>query len=526
MTDPRATEALPADRFAIKLSRRTALRASAGGGLATALTMAGLSAVAQDATPSPAADGPVTVAAKYLTNPRGFTWDAEGTLYVALAGTGGAEIVDLDNIGGPGQTGDSSVIAKVEQQVPVVVASGMPSTQITHQRTIGVASVAIVDEEAYVLIDANAMGFRPTGDQPDGVYRIGTDGTATLIADTGQWVEDNPAKFKPADYNPRGEVFGMVADKDSLWVVESNTGQVLRVTLDGTITRIADLSVGHPLPTGPVLSPNGGIYVGYLTAVPYFTGAASVVEVMPDGTVTEVWKGLTMVIAVALDDDGMLYAAEMSTNNSTTAPYIQPATGRIVKQTGPDTLEEVATNINYPVSLAFGPDKALYVGAPAIGSNDADGYILRIDPARLSGAVDVRSVADTVGGQGLPIPANSDFGNATPADDAPTSPAANPTATATEAASAAKQTAELEAGDFWFKPNTIAAKAGEAITVTVKNTSPLPHNFSIDAFKVSIYMQPGESNSVTFTPTAGSQQFYCNLPGHKEAGMVGTLTAS
>ncbi|MGC4105796.1 MAG: ScyD/ScyE family protein [Thermomicrobiales bacterium] len=519
------SEELPAERSGMTVSRRTALRASAGGGLAAAFAMAGFRAVAQEATPSPVADGPVTVAAKYLTNPRGFTWGDHGILYVALAGTGGAEIVDLENIGGPGQTGDSSVIAKIDEQIPVSVASGMPSTTITHQRTIGVASVAIVGEDLYVLVDANAMGFRPTGDQPDGVYRIGADGSATLLADTGQWVQDNPAKFKPADFNPRGEVFGMVADSDSLWVVESNTGQVLRITLDGKITRVADLSVGHPLPTGPVLSPNGGIYVGYLTAVPYFTGAAKVVEVLPDGTVTDVWTGLTMVIAVALDEKGTLYAAEMSTNNSTTSPYVGPATGRIVKQTGPGSLEEVATNINYPVSLAFGPDWALYVGAPAIGSNDADGYILRIETESLTGPVDVRSVANTVGGQGLPIPTNSDFGSATPADDAPTTPAATATSAATEPASAASQTAELEAGDFWFKPNTIEAKAGEAITVTVKNTSPLPHNFSIDALKVSMFMQPGESNSVTFTPPAGSQEFYCNLPGHKEAGMVGTLTA-
>lgn len=508
----------------MRLTRRTAFRVAAGGGVASALAMAGFRAVAQEATPGATASGPVSVAAKYLANPRGFTWDESGTLYVALAGTGGAEIVDLENIGGPGQTGDTSVVSKIENGVPVVVASGMPSTLITHQRTIGVASVAMIGADLYVLIDANAMDFRPTGDEPDGVYKIDSDGTVTLIADTAQWVEANPTSFKPADYNPRGEVFGMVADKDSLWVVESNSGQVLRITPDGTITRIADLSEGHPLPTGPVLSPNGGIYVGYLTALPYFTGAAKVVEVTPDGKVTDAWTGLTMVIAVAIDDKGTLYAAEMSTDNTTTAPYVLPATGRIVKQTGPDSHEDVATNINYPVSLAFGPDKALYVGAPAIGSNDADGYILRIDAAAITSPVDVRSVANTVGGQGLGIPTNSDFGNATPADDAPTTPAAEPTSSAaTPSASTPK--VELEAGDFYFKPNTIEAKAGEPITVSVKNGSPLPHNFTIDAFKVSFLIQPGETSSATFTPTAGTQQFYCNLPGHKEAGMVGTLTA-
>jgi uncharacterized cupredoxin-like copper-binding protein/sugar lactone lactonase YvrE len=511
------------DMPGLRLTRRSALLA--GGGLASALALAGFRAAAQEATPAPG-NGPVSVAAKYLTNPRGFTWDEQGVLYVALAGTGGAEIVDLDNIGGPGQTGDSSVLAKIDGGVPVAVATGMPSTQIPRQRTIGIASVATIGEDLYVLIDANAMEFRPTGDQPDGVYKISADGTAVLLADTAQWVQDNPTSFKPADYNPRGEVFGMVADKDSLWVVESNSGQVLRIALDGTITRIADLSEGHPLPTGPVLSPNGGIYVGYLTAVPYFTGAAKVVEVTPDGKVTDAWTGLTMVIAVAIDDEGTLYAAEMATNNTTTPPYVAPETGRIVRQTGPSTLEEVATNLNYPVSLAFGPDKALYVGAPAMGSSDADGYILRIDTAKATGPVDVRSVADTVGGQGLGIPKNGDFGNATPADNAAETPAPLATPSATEEAPASAKTIDLEAGDFYFKPNTIEAKAGEPITVTVKNVSPLPHNFSIDSLKVSIYMQPGESNSVTFTPQSGSEEFYCDLPGHREAGMVGTLTAS
>ncbi|HWV35493.1 MAG TPA: hypothetical protein VNZ55_07670, partial [Thermomicrobiales bacterium] len=248
-----------------RLSRRAVMRAG-GGGLAAALSFAGLRAVAQEATPAatPATSGPVSVAAKWLTNPRGFTWDKDGTLFVALAGTGGSEIVDLENVGGPGQTGNSAIVAKIDNGTPVPIASNLPSTLITHQRTIGLAALAILDDELYLLEDANAMGFRPTGDNPDGVYRVGSDGTVTLVADTGAWVGENPAKFKPADYNPRGEVFGMVADDESLWVVESNIGQVLRITPDGKITRVADLSEGHPIPTAPALSPNGGIYVGYL----------------------------------------------------------------------------------------------------------------------------------------------------------------------------------------------------------------------------------------------------------------------
>lgn len=505
-----------------RLSRRTVMRAG-GGGLAAALSFAGLRAVAQEATPAatPATSGPVSVAAKWLTNPRGFTWDKDGTLFVALAGTGGSEIVDLENVGGPGQTGNSAIVAKIDNGTPVSIASNLPSTLITHQRTIGLAALAVLNDELYLLEDANAMGFRPTDDNPDGVYRVEADGTVTLIADTGAWVGENPAKFKPADYNPRGEVFGMVADDESLWVVESNIGQVLRITPDGKITRVADLSEGHPIPTAPALSPNGGIYVGYLTAVPYFTGAAKVVEVTPDGKVTDAWTGLTMITAVAVDDKGTLYAAEMATNNGSTPPYVAPDTGKVVRQTGPDSSEDVATHINYPVAMAMGPDKALYVGAPALGSTDADGYILRIDVSQ-PGPTDVRSVASTVGGQGLGIPTNSDFGDATPATDAqPTAGATEPSAVST---AEAKQTVELEAGDFYFKPKEFSIPANTPVKVTVKNVSPLPHNFSIDELKVSIYFQPGESNSVTINAPAGTYEFYCDLPGHKAAGMLGTLT--
>ncbi|MGI8486712.1 MAG: ScyD/ScyE family protein, partial [Thermomicrobiales bacterium] len=277
----------------------------------------------------------------------------------------------------------------------------------------------------------------------------------------------------------------------------------------------------------PALSPNGGIYVGYLTAVPYFAGAAKVVEITPDGKVTDVWTGLTMITAVAVDADGTLYAAEMATNNTTTPPYVAPDTGKVVRRTGQNSSEDVATHINYPVALAVGPDKALYVGAPAMGSTDADGYILRIDGNAAAGAkgpTDVRSVAATVGGKGLGIPAKGYYGDATPADDAATQAAATTTPSPTVSAAESTQTIDMEAGDFYFKPNAVSIPANTAVTFAIKNGSPLPHNFSIDELKVSIYMQPGATGKVTIKAAAGTYEYYCDLPGHKEAGMFGKLT--
>ncbi len=41
---------------------------------------------------------------------------------------------------------------------------------------------------------------------------------------------------------------------------------------------------------------------------------------------------------------------------------------------------------------------------------------------------------------------------------------------------------------------------------------------------VHLVAEIGERISVTFTPRAGTFEFYCSVPGHREAGMTGTIT--
>lgn len=500
------------------LSRRAAI------GLAAALGSSGwrAAAEAQEAPPTPA--GPVTLAAHRLTNPRGFAWDQRGDLYVALAGSGGAGVLGSD-AEGYATTGSSGIVARIEKGNPVTVSADLPSTTVSGERTLGPAAAAFLGEELYVLEDANAMAYRRDGRQPDGVYRVNADGSLTLVADTAAWISTNPTRFKPADYNLEGEVFGMLAMGDALWVVESNNGQVLRISLDGAIARIADLSTNHPLPTGPALAPGGGVYVGFLTPAPYTDGTSKVVEVSPDGKVRDVWTGLTMVTAVAVAPDGALYAAEMATGNTSARPYIAPDTGRVVRRTGPNSLEPVATHVNYPAALAFGPDGGLYVAAPALGTIDPDGYILRIDVAA-KGPTDVRPVAATAGGRDFNPNQTDYFGGVTPAAraSATAAPSAAATASETPVAGAKGETVSLEAGDFYFKPNAVTIAAATPVVFAIENVSQIPHNFSIDALKISVALPPGQTTRVTITAPAGNYEFYCNLPGHKAAGMFGTLT--
>ena len=55
------------------------------------------------------------------------------------------------------------------------------------------------------------------------------------------------------------------------------------------------------------------------------------------------------------------------------------------------------------------------------------------------------------------------------------------------------------------------------------------HDFVIDnagGKQFKIEAQPNGKATGDFTVPAGTYQFYCSQPGHKEAGMVGTLTVS
>lgn len=79
--------------------------------------------------------------------------------------------------------------------------------------------------------------------------------------------------------------------------------------------------------------------------------------------------------------------------------------------------------------------------------------------------------------------------------------------------------------DILFQPDSVTIPANTPVTLTLTNNGVLPHNFSVDSLHVSVDVAPGQTQTVTITAPAGTYQFYCNVPGHAEAGMVGTLTA-
>ncbi len=340
---------------------------------------------AQDATPLTDAQtaGPSLVASG-LTNPRGFLWTADGTIWVAQAGIGGDSpgVPEAPPPVGPFSGAPTASVVRVESGCPVVAAASLPSSINGLGEVLGVEDLAVLGDQLYASVDGGGEAHG-LPDQPSGVYRILGNGAAELVANLSAWVRENPVAVLPPDFDPVAAGFSLVADAatNSFWVVDPNSSQVLNVGLDGSISRIADLSDGHPVPTGLAVAPQGGVYVGYLTAVPFVDGSSKVVHIATDGTVTDAWTGLTAVTDVAVGADGALYALEMSTGNLMEPPFLVPESGRIVRQTGPDSMEEIATGLNLPISFAFGADGALYVSLPAAGADGGEGMIARVDVA-------------------------------------------------------------------------------------------------------------------------------------------------
>lgn len=101
------------------------------------------------------------------------------------------------------------------------------------------------------------------------------------------------------------------------------------------------------------------------------------------------------------------------------------------------------------------------------------------------------------------------------------------------------------AEDVKFVPDEMTIRAGQVVTITLRNDDTIEHDLQVDDLSIeridggdmagdhegagedvlAVHTLAGESASLTFrTEQKGTFDFYCTIPGHKEAGMVGELT--
>jgi uncharacterized cupredoxin-like copper-binding protein len=65
----------------------------------------------------------------------------------------------------------------------------------------------------------------------------------------------------------------------------------------------------------------------------------------------------------------------------------------------------------------------------------------------------------------------------------------------------------------------------EVLGLFVENKDGYAHSFDIDSLNIHVQIPANSTVAVAIKPTsAGTLEFYCAIPGHREAGMVGTIT--
>jgi uncharacterized cupredoxin-like copper-binding protein len=119
----------------------------------------------------------------------------------------------------------------------------------------------------------------------------------------------------------------------------------------------------------------------------------------------------------------------------------------------------------------------------------------------------------------------------------------------TSATPTTTQSFAVAAKEFGFAPAQLTVTAGQPVELTFQNTGAVEHDWSVreidlagnptatdatgghmtgdthDAPKLHVAAGPAAQGKLTFTPSkAGTYEVLCTVAGHKEAGMVGTLT--
>jgi uncharacterized cupredoxin-like copper-binding protein len=129
----------------------------------------------------------------------------------------------------------------------------------------------------------------------------------------------------------------------------------------------------------------------------------------------------------------------------------------------------------------------------------------------------------------------------TSAASAAATPSTGVATTTTSAAAASSSTAPVAKGSgqtlslaanpegqLKYSTTTLTAEKAGQVSIAFTNMSPLGHNVTVaNASGAVVGATPtiqGSTKTLTLSLKAGTYKFYCSVPGHRMAGMEGTLT--
>lgn len=295
-----------------------------------------------------------SVVADGLTNPRNISFDSEGNLYVAEAGSGGDLLTSSgDTFGATGQ-----VTRIAPDGSSDVVIHGLIAYQGGDIR--GAHAIQVTDDSYWLLLGQTSDFSIPWAAALVELDRT-TGRVKTFVDLLTLELEQDPDGNANEESNPVD--FAVAAD-GTIYIANAGCNCLMAWSADAGLSAVAawDHATDNPVPTSVEIGPDGDIYVGFLTGFPFPEGGARI-ERWHEGALAETYSGLTAVSGLLVTADGTIYASEYGVFNQGWGP------GRVVMVTS-DGVTPLLEGLTQPFGLAQAPDGTIVV---ATGANSGAG---------------------------------------------------------------------------------------------------------------------------------------------------------
>jgi len=356
------------------------------------------------ASPAGAVSKPQVIATG-LNDPYKLNFGPDGALYVAEAGTGGDECVEIDE--GEDETfelcfGTTGSVTKIGANGQERVVQGLPSFAGPTGEEAGGATEAVWSGNTmYVVVglggppEARGIFSNPAAAKAGTILKINADGTNSVFADLAAYEAANDPDAAQNEESPDTNPFGLEAVSDGFLAVDAGGNDLLHINNAGQISLRTVFPfeeqelppflgappgtkvLMQPVPTAVETDPDGDIHVAELTGFPFPPGEADVYQVEADGDIAGTIGGFTNVVDIAFAPDGTLYVLEFA------AGGLLSGSGSQLVQVRTDGTRKVLLNENDLGGPAGGvtvdPDGMVYLTVCNVCA-PGEGSVIKVDP--------------------------------------------------------------------------------------------------------------------------------------------------